>query len=249
MRIYQAHVSRSMLFFKDSFTSKFGLGEYKYSDLPTVFYGLYRDTDYQALAQHSSPLVVIWCGSDSLKLSPGRVNMLKSRGDILHYSTSGFIKQDLDKVGIESTLLPITPLSPNLSYYDKGDSIYCYGLSRPDFYNIGLAKRVASTLNLPLILTKHTSFNRTQLIQAYQASFVGLRLTPHDGVAITVQELGLMGRKCVFNGGSPSSLPWENFNSIVEHVNNEYKTRKKNSEEVRQSVLEYLNIGEEWLNL
>ena len=48
-----------------------------------------------------------------------------------------------------------------------------------------------------------------KMSETYAQCFVGLRLVPHDGLGSTVQELGLMGIKCVHNGNSPSALNYE----------------------------------------
>jgi hypothetical protein len=84
----------------------------------------------------------------------------------------------------------------------------------------------------------------------YKQCFCGLRLTRHDGLSNTVVELGLMGRRCFWNGGSPNQITWsENkVDAIVKRLYEERKLVGKVNTEVATATKNWLDIGEEWLD-
>ena len=62
--------------------------------------------------------------------------------------------------------------------------------------------------------------------------------------------MGMLGRRSIFNGDSPSSIPFKNIDDIVENVKKEYANRHVDDiKEVSDSVKDYLNIGDQWLNV
>jgi len=83
----------------------------------------------------------------------------------------------------------------------------------------------------------------------YSKCFIGLRLVPHDGLGSTVQELGLMGIKCVHNGNSPSALNYKNIDDILKHIENEAKTIGLKDEELSKKVYNYLTIPDNFFNV
>ena len=73
-----------------------------------------------------------------------------------------------------------------------------------------------------------------------------MRLTKHDGTAMSVQELGAMGIKSVFNGRTPSSLPWKTFDDVCNHIDNERKTIGEIDHQLSQKVKNYFNINDDF---
>lgn len=54
----------------------------------------------------------------------------------------------------------------------------------------------------------------------YEKCFIGLRLTKHDGNSNTVQELGLHGIKCCYNGdpNNPSVIEWNSADDVIKSI-------------------------------
>ena len=77
--------------------------------------------------------------------------------------------------------------------------------------------------------------------EAYQNSFISIRLTKFDGLSDTVQCLGLMGIKCVWNGGTPSGLSFKIENDVINHIKNERKTIGDVDENLAKLVENFLN--------
>ena len=112
-----------------------------------------------------------------------------------------------------------------------------------DFYGVqyikDLINRGYKIQNAKSFLNKKVSYNKNNnktiiigdgeinyndMENIYKHCYIGLRLTPHDGNANQVIELGLMGIKTVYNGGGPSSLPYKSLNDIINHIENEKNT-------------------------
>jgi hypothetical protein len=249
MRIRQAIVSSEINSFKSALLSKYKLVGYDNVRLPLIMFGLYNDKDYKIFTTHRSKIVVVWRGSDSLRIDKKRLRILKSKPQTTHYAISSFISDDLKKLGIKHTILPITPSSVETGAYPRGEHIYCYGLGNPVFYNIELAKEVSKRTGYSIILTKHNTLSRSELMQAYKKSFVGLRLTPHDGLPNTVLELGMMGRRSVYNGSIPHSIKWKGVDDICENVTREYENRHQNNHHISIDIRNFLSISDSWLTV
>ena len=71
------------------------------------------------------------------------------------------------------------------------------------------------------ILIGDGSVDSNNMIDVYKHCYLGLRLTPHDGVGYQVIESGLMGIKTVHNGGAPSSICYSNVEDIKKIIEKE----------------------------
>jgi hypothetical protein len=86
-------------------------------------------------------------------------------------------------------------------------------------------------------------YSQDELIKdIYPRCFLGLRLTSHDGLSATVQELGLMGIKCIHNGESPSSINYNNFDDICRIIENEQQLIGTIDYDIADKVQKYLTI-------
>ena len=55
-------------------------------------------------------------------------------------------------------------------------------------------------------------------------------------------ELGLMGRKVVYNSNPlPNAIKYSNIDSIVKSINQEYKNKDNNCELIADNMVNYLN--------
>ena len=92
------------------------------------------------------------------------------------------------------------------------------------------------------------SVKRTQLPDLYRKCFMGLRLTPHDGCSCTAIELGLMGRRIVWNGDSPNAIKWRTLDDVAAAIREEMKLIGQTRERVREDVEKFINVPDYWLD-
>ena len=94
-----------------------------------------------------------------------------------------------------------------------GGNVYHYGThQRMWYYGTDLMKKLEKKWvgdKYPKIYkTTQGSYNRKELYDIYKDCFVGVRLTEHDNMAMSVIEMGLMGRYSIFNGDVPCAVPY-----------------------------------------
>lgn len=270
MRIRQAYISPCLKHFEDRFRTKYGLIEdYHSRNSPIVFFGCYTSRTAKLALNHNSDVIIVWAGSDAKglyqylnRLKRDRIRTdayrnLALRRNVHHIAISKWIERDLLLCGFKFQSEPITPTSVEFCCTETpklGDCLYSYGLEeKPEVYNARATRKVLKCLpgielvNLNLGDGTHSYKDMWKI---YQKCFLGLRLTEHDGLPNSVVELGLMGRKCVFNGTTPNALLWSDINDVVETIREErmredsLKRRKKISKDMK----EFLNVSDDWLN-
>jgi hypothetical protein len=246
----QVYVSESVAFFSNDLKKKFNLNDYSDENKPSIFFGIYRLNDVNTLATHKSNRMVIWCGSDALKVDRFATK-IKSLKNVKHIAISSFVKNSLLKHGIESVLIPVTPKKGEKCTLPRGENIYFYMGGGEDrhrkFYGGDIVDMLKVLLPYKIIEVTNKSYNEEDLKKIYESCFIGLRLTKHDGCSNTVCELGLMGRKCLHNGDIPNSIKYSNINDIINNIHLEYKNRHLDYSHITDEVYNYLNIGEDWL--
>jgi len=199
-----------------------------------------------------------------------RVERILKIPKVRHISISKFISKSLTDLNLEFKMIPF--MGNIFSQYDavtKGPCIYLYtspGCEQyyGQHYYLRLMKKYK---HIRFIVTCHYAkymslikrdrplkygikyYTKEQLVnEIYPQCFIGLRLTDHDGLSATVQELGLMGIKSVHNGCSPSSLNYETYDDICRHIDTEMKTIGTIDEELSSCVRNYLTIDPNFLN-
>ena len=254
VRIKHAYMSSTVQFFKDRMLNKFGLENVRGPGQPCVIFGLYKDRDYDFLAKHRAPVIVVFRGSDALKVATFKTASILNRIPIRIYAPGKFVYNTLKKAGVNSTILPITSCPTDIMPVPRGDAIYhyrttVYSATYGDQYIEGIRKKTG----LKIIQANKNTYSREELINVYKQCFMGLRLTMHDGLPNTVLELGMMGRRSLYNGGGiPCSIKWpvKNIDAMCDLILQEYKRRKINDEkEISDAVKNYINIGTKWLEI
>jgi hypothetical protein len=249
MRITQAYISASVGSFADLFRSKYELEKYTDRRKPTVMFGMYKKEDFTAYLAHQSDIIVVWCGSDSMWLNTHNAAILKSKPNTVHYAMGKFLSDDLKKFNIPHTIKPINPSNHNLNTVPRGHKCYSYGIKDWGFYGLHRVQRVCDALHMEYTLASYDTFCRDEILKVYTDSFLGLRLTTHDGLPNTVIELGLMGRMCIYNGDLPNCIPWTGDADIRENMLKEYVNRHEPNKHIGDAMKEYLNISDNWLNI
>jgi len=249
MKITQIKISPSML--ADKFIKHFKLSDYTDINAPTLFMGCYIPPDYETIIKHRGFGIIRWCGTDAMRfnLYAGYINAVKEKLNIKHIAISDYIARDLDNIGIKYLRFPCTTVKKEMNPVSLGDSVYCYlPASQYERYGGLLVDEIRKKTKHNFIITNHPrQFTTSELNDIYRRSFIGLRLTQHDGLPSTVLELGLMGRRSVFNGGLPHTLHWSKVEKIVKIIEME-KKRNPGVKIVARDMYNYINIERYWLN-
>lgn len=190
---------------------------------------------------------------------------------VRHISISSFITRSLTDLNLPFKHIPFMGI--NFSHYKpviKGPCIYLYtSIGCEDYYGLRFYKLLMEKYkNTKFIVTcckmsyDYLSKNprlqkygikyytKQELINdIYPQCFISLRLTDHDGLSGTVQELGLLGIKSVHNGCSPSSLNYETYDDICEHIDREMKLIGTIDQELSNKVKDYLTIDPNFFNI
>ena len=247
------YISQSIIFFKEQILKTYPNLKYGYvSNKPMIFFGLYRPEDFRLAIKHQYKCLIVWGGSDALKFKNGSKMelqpLLRNTYKFFHIAQSKWISDDLKSLNFKHKLLPWYSLDKSkFTCTEKGKSIYIYLPNR--FYGANLFEEVKKKLmgKYEFIigggnLGRERKIPYNKMPEIYSKCFIGLRLVPHDGLGSTVQELGLMGIKCVHNGNSPSALNYKDIDDIIKHIENEAKTIGLKDEELSKKVDKYLNI-------
>jgi hypothetical protein len=199
------------------------------------------------------------------KILINKINHIKNLTKVKHISISPFISKSLLGLGLNYKEVPFIAIDFNMfNPVPKGKSIYIYTSSGEGTYYGSMLydKIIEKYKDINFIMTcwvndikdlQKRKYRNKYMLQHYDKKelakkiypqcFIGLRLTSHDGLSATVQELGLMGIKCVHNGSSPSSLNYNSFEDICRHIDNERKTVGTFDVELADKVKDYLTIN------
>lgn len=254
MKITQCHTV--LQFFAKSVLRKYGLQWYHDIRKPAIFWGCYPASQRKVVS-HLGLSVIVWRGSDAarLKHNPSFIQWCKDRPEkIKHIAISNFIAKDLDDAGLFYRELPLSSMDMSTVFLSpRGPFLYAY-VGNPESGNTSpykkeLCQEVSKKTHIPLILANVKSFKREQLIKnIYPQTFLGLRLIDHDGLSNSVCELGMAGRNVVYNGSTPNALPYRDTQDIIEIVKSEHALRNEDNSLIRQRMVEFLDVGNEWLN-
>lgn len=245
----QAVVSASLDSFRESLFSIYGLSDYTDSARALVMFGMYRPEDYMILKMNTGPVTVVWFGSDSMQITPERLAVLQSK-KIDHVAISHHVSNDLTAHGIAHRVVPVSAAQRIANPLPLGDAIYCYGadFQNGTFYGEHLCNEIEQRTGIKVIRATLNTYSPEELKEIYAQCFIGLRLTAHDGMPTTVTELGLMGRKSIYNGPIPHVIAWENVDDICASIVKEYKNRKKAKvDKIAVDWLQFINIGTGWI--
>lgn len=257
MRILQVRTSHDIAFFGGLLRDAYELRSYDDPYAPAVFYGCYRAEDLEALRRHQSLAVLLWGGSDAMNVRMLRMvaNLPRTRRNpLFHIAPSSFIARDLDQVGISYRRLNIYPGNrPLFRPVPLGNKVYFYiGSRRPDrfeFYGgpyLELMQRALPGVEFILGQARELPYEIMPAIYAQCA--VGLRLVPHDAGSCTVVEMGLMGRKVIWNGGFPNAIPYRSINDVVRAIRGELERAGETDRAIAREVKRAL-ADTAWLKL
>jgi hypothetical protein len=220
----QAHISDSLAGLDKGLIQKFNLTPYEVATWDTVFMGMYREEDLTTLATHLGSSTIVWFGSDAKDLPEDWIKFMK---DSINIAVSHQVLETLASKGIEAVWCPINAVIPHQwPLVPNGDKIFWYSGNTPEFYGQDLINEIKERINIPIIRAANDTFTKEELVDVYSQCFLNLRLTPHDGCPNTNIEMGLMGRRSIYNGDLPASIPWQSVDDICQSIMREYSTRR-----------------------
>ena len=252
-RIKQIQTADAVRFFQKSMMEKYKLVTYTNKNEPAVFMGCYHARDLNKILQHRGLSIVLWLGTDALRYLQ-RPNVADSlRGEnIRHIAQSEYIARDLDKVGLKYKRINIATSNYKANPVPLGDTVYMYYGGNQEhfqnFYNYPLFKEIQEELSsIKFLAACRGRFKPIEMPAVYENCFMGLRLTPHDGLAETVVEMGMMGRRCVWNEPFPGCYQWENKEDVKNAILKEHKNIGKTNTQLIKEVERYIETGTDWL--
>ncbi len=237
----QGYVSESLAGL--DFKTKYGLSDYLYKTAPLVMFGMYRDEDYEIFKCHRGELIVVWQGMDARNII--RPKTIISR-PAKHYSISHWIKESLDEFGIQSEYFPIHATVDNGQRAEiAGYSMYFYSNDCSEdslkYYGYYNAVEVADRTGIKLIHGTLGKYTKEELSEVYKKCFINLRLTSYDGCPNTNLEMGLMGKRSVFNGDIPHSIKWKTIDDVCWHVLKEFEKRRDSKTKIVNDIVKFIN--------
>ena len=99
------------------------------------------------------------------------------------------------------------------------------------------------------ILIGDGSIDLEDMNKVYRHCYLGLRLTPHDGVSYQVIELGLMGIKTIHNGDAPSALNYSNMNDVKKFIKKERYTIGTTDANLANKIYNYCKFDKKTFNV
>ncbi len=216
-KIEQVRMSPAIPFYKDKFERRYNLREYYNPHAPAFFFGCYNAIDLKAIQDHQSIAVIIWAGTDAL-------NMRKALGplgkhpfgqNVRHVAISKFIADDLDALGLKYVRLPFCNVDEGLfkpvpragkrgifAFVPTGDEAKYGGPFIDELQKL--------LPDFEWVVQRDRNATPEQMREMYERCFVGVRPLTHDGLSNTVVEMGLMGRRVLwegaFNGDSTNAV-------------------------------------------
>ncbi len=214
--------------------------EYNDSSKPAFFFGLAIPEALEVLVKHKSFAVIVSTGGDTNNERPLARKMFefcrKHKDRISFVAPSYFAVRAITRQGFPSPVVfPFAFINEReFKPVQKGNGVLLYGFPHQIYHNDQMFAVEKLFPHLKFIYVAHmgndnsmipTPFmhvNRADLVQKiYPRCFICVRLTEMDGTAFVVQELGLMGIRCVWNGGGPSAIPWKTVDDVVDAIKRE----------------------------
>lgn len=232
------------------FFKKYSLRHYYNANAPAVFFSLWG---YGALKNHKSFALIVWRGTDIVKME-SRLKSIKKRKNTYHVAISSYISDDLKKYGIKHKFIPVVGVDNK--YFKPtpmGNEIYAYVPNSSkkyyDRYGKKLIDKISKKCKYKINVVASDQYKRKKIAEIYEKCFCGLRFTEHDGLPSQVVEMGLMGRRNFYNGNIPGSIRWENnVDHMIEKIEEEAKKINTIDYDYARTVSDFINVGSKWLN-
>ncbi len=195
----------------------YGFTPYRNREAEAVFWGAYSH-EFDIIEAHSGPGIIVWRGNDLY--DHGHRTDIWQNFDLV--ATSRWHEQELTRLKLDYRRLnlPGRDLS-DFTYTAAGDKILVY-LGDDRSYGNHLLPEIRKRCpdEQFIIVEGWDQFTRSEMRAAMTDSWLHLRLREFDGPASTVLEMGMMGRRSVFNGDTPGAIPWADIDEVVTIIEN-----------------------------
>lgn len=188
-------------------------------NVPVIFFGCYGQGIKREIMNQRRLVVIVWSGGDGVRLheDTGFVTFCRENSHrVFHIAHSHWLQTDLKHWGLQYIDRVVLPLLPEAFKFEEtvGDLVYHYGPKQRGWYYgrpilAKLRGKWETNKRFPrVVITEPRGYNQAELYDIYKESFIGVRLTEHDNMALSCIELGLMGRRSIFNGNIPCAIPY-----------------------------------------
>lgn len=262
MRIKQLHTCNATNHFHQRLLKRYKLNSITNFRESLISFGLYvnEEISFNKLLSSEGLTVIIWGGSDAMRIlydkNKNKLEKIRNKKNMRHIAISNFIHHDLLKANIEHVCIPITQTNEEHFCNTKlGNKIFYYNnhnVKKKEFYGVYKTEKILKK-HFPEIETEtgystglgHIPYE--QMSSIYEKCFMGIRLTPHDGLSNVVVEMGLMGRNVIWNGIAPNAIKWTSEKDIIETIIQEKEKIGSFQNEVSDNMKKFINIGDDWL--
>ena len=208
-------------------------------------FGMYRHDDFEVLRRHRARITLVWQGMDARYLPDEWLPYLKL-GHVRHIAISHWISDSLTAYGITSEYIPVSATSGHIYPVKRGNSVFLYysdpSESSVRYYGADMIPEIQARTGLRVQTATLGEYGKDALRRLYADCFINLRLTQYDGCPNTNLEMGLMGRRSIFNGHIPHSIRWSNIDDICASIMAEYAIRHEPNEHISNDIANFLNI-------
>jgi hypothetical protein len=228
------------------YQKKYDLDDYTDPSGELVIFGMYREEDFEVLRNHSGPVTIVFQGSDAKNLTNEWAEYIRER-NIPCIAISSFIFDTLTNHWLDPKMkyLSATVPTKELANCPNGDFVHFYSSNDSNdsarYLGEHMIPEIIQKTGIPIIQTAFGMYDKPELYGIYRSCFLHLRLTEYDGCPNTNLEMGLMGRKSVFNGkGMPATIPWIDVNHVCDIILSEYDNRNKDNSMISKEVLNFI---------
>ena len=223
---------------------KYELDDYIDNKKDTIFFGLFLQKDFEVLNNHKGKRIIFWAGSDSIHHD--KVKSIANL-DAIHLAQSTDIENDLMKCGIKK-IVRVNKFNSALDMWKPcklGTKVYWYKARRHNYGRYKFNEVKGLLPNIEFIVFNNPINPHEKMKDIYKECFCGVRPTEHDGCAQTAGEMGLMGRKIIWNGDTPNAVHYKDAKDIVKHIKELQKGY--DYKEVAKETKQFYLKSEQWI--
>lgn len=216
----QLRTSSTIQSFHETFQRKFNFKNYTSTEIPTLFFGVYKKNDIYTIAKHSGKKIIWYGGTDATYTQlTEAIKPYLNDGKTVVVAESKWIENDLDKAGIRYQKISFC-LDDLYAWNPKplGNSLYWYKGNTSQFRKDYLKEVRKAFPDLNIIIHDNNTVLRAEMPKIYEQCFANVRLLDHDGMSMTVAEMSLMGRVSIWNMKTPFSVPFTGVNDIIKII-------------------------------
>lgn len=196
----------------------YGLTPYRNKEAPVIFWGGY-EPELSLIEKHRGPAIIVWRGHD-LKENGHRLDLWR-REHWTHIASSRFHETELTAIGLPYRRFNLAGRDMTAFTYTSAGSKIFYYSSDGRTHGDDVFRELQTLLpEEPFVHIVGWPKTREEVRALMSECWLGLRLRSFDGIPSTVLEMASMGRRSVFNGDIPGSIPWGDTEEIVTIIRN-----------------------------